>query len=172
MKNKSFYVLLIALSIAFVHCKEATSSAPAKGAAFDIAARNKATALKVNAAINERRFDDGVLFYATNYVEKSVKQAPGRAGVKAAWENAVKLWPDSQIVVEQMVAEGDWVLVKYKAKATHTQVVMGVQPTNKKLEADSWDAFHFDKDGLIFESHNTIDNLAMMQQLGLLPTGK
>jgi predicted ester cyclase len=134
----------------------------------DIAARNKATALKVNTAYNERRFDDGVLFYAPNYEKKSDKQAPGRAGVKANWESSCKLWPDNKIIFEQATAEGDWVIAKCKAQATHVNAVMGVEPTNKKMEAAFWEAWHFDKDGLIAESWTTLDNFAMMQQLGLL----
>ena len=136
--------------------------------AADIAARNKATFIKANAAYNEKRLDDAKQYYADNFVRKTEKSDPGRAGVKARWEETYKTWPDNKAVIEQIVAEGDLVMVKCKASATHTNVVMGVQPTNKKIEADFWEVIRFNKEGLIIESHSTLDNFAMMQQLGLL----
>ena len=57
MKIKSFYLLLI-VSLAFTNCKEATTSVPAKTSESDIAARNKATFIKVNALYNEKKLDE------------------------------------------------------------------------------------------------------------------
>jgi predicted ester cyclase len=173
MKMKALYLPLIVLCFVFSNCKEAATSAPTnKATQPDIAARNKATFIKANAAYNEKRLDDALQFYATNFERKSEKREPGRLGVKARWEESYKMWPDNKVLIEQIVAEDDWVMVKCKATATHTNVVMGVQPTNKKIEASYWEAIHFDKDGLIMESWSTLDNFAMMQQLGLLPTAK
>lgn len=139
-----------------------------KPSASDIAARNKATFIKVNAAYNEKRLDDATQYYAVNFERKNEKGGLGRAGVKVRWEETYKTWPDNKAVIEQIVAEGDLVMIKCKASATHTNVVMGVQPTNKKIEADYWETIRFDKDGLIVETSSTLDNYAMMQQLGLL----
>jgi predicted ester cyclase len=167
MKNKVF-LCLIALCIAFASCKDATTSAPAKTAETDNAARNKATFIKVNALYNEKKLDEAAQFYSPNFERKTDKNTPGQKGVKARWEATYKTWPDNQAIIEQIVAEGDWVMLRAKATATHTQVVMGVKPTNKKLSADYWEAIRFNKEGLIEESWGMLDNAAMMQQLGLL----
>ena len=53
--------------------------------------------------------------------------------------------------------------------ATHTKAVFGVPPTNKKIEAIFWDLHRFNDEGLIVETWNMMDNLAIMQQLGLTP---
>jgi predicted ester cyclase len=174
MKMKTFFFSLIVLSFVFSNCQDAPQTAKSTNetSRLAIAARNKATFIKSNAAYNEKRFDEGILYYATNFEKKSEKREPGRAGVKASWENSYKLWPDNKVIIERIVTEDDWVMVNCKATATHTNVVMGVQPTNKKLEAYYWEAVHFDKDGLIVESWSTLDNTAMLQQLGLLPTAK
>jgi predicted ester cyclase len=152
----------------FLSCLLAVSTQIFAQNPSDIAARNKATFIKVNAAYNEKRLDDAKQYYADNFERKTEKVGSGRAGVKARWEETYKTWPDNKATIEQIIAEGDVVMVKCKASATHTNVVMGVQPTNKKVEADYWEVIHFDKNGLIDGSSSTLDNFAMMQQLGLL----
>jgi predicted ester cyclase len=47
---------------------------------------------------------------------------------------------------------------------------LGVAPTNKKIETTFWEVHHFDEQGLIIETWNMIDNMAIMQQLGMLAT--
>lgn len=172
MKNKIFHVFLVALSLAFANCKEASTSAPAKTSESEIAARNKATFIKVNALYNEKKLDEAAQFYAPNFERKTDKNTLGQKGVKSRWEEQYKMWPDNKAIIEQIVAEGDWVMLRAKASATHTQVVMGVEPTNKKISAAFWEALRFNKDGLIEESWSNLDNAAMMQQLGLLPAAK
>jgi predicted ester cyclase len=138
----------------------------------DIAARNKATFIKINAFYNDRKFDEALKFYAPNFVRHSEKSEQGHAGVKARWEATAKMWPDHKGNIENIVAEGDWVMVRGRATATHTELVMGVKPTNKKMEVTFWEAIRFDKDGIAIENWTTLDNFALMQQLGLVPMGK
>ena len=158
MKNAILFSSILFLS---TQCLAQTS--------VDVAARNKATFIKANAAYNEKKLDEATQYYATNFVRKTEVARPGRAGVKTRWEETYKTWPDNKAIIQNIVAEGDWVMVYCKASATHTNDVMGAKPTNKKIEADYWEAIHFDKDGLIMESWSTLDNFAMMKQLGLLP---
>ena len=47
---------------------------------------------------------------------------------------------------------------------------MGVAPTNRQVKATFWDMHRFDADGRIVETWNLTDRLAIMQQLGLVPT--
>ena len=77
-------------------------------------------------------------------------------------------WEDLQITVEHVLAEDNWVMGRSVATATHTKVILGVPPTNKKITTTFWDLHHFDENGLIIETWNLIDNLAIMQQIGLL----
>ncbi|MBP6731058.1 MAG: ester cyclase, partial [Chitinophagales bacterium] len=63
---------------------------------------------------------------------------------------------------------GDWVMGRSVATATHSQVVLGVPPTNKKITATFWDLHLFNEEGVIIETWNLLDNLAIMQQVGLL----
>jgi predicted ester cyclase len=45
---------------------------------------------------------------------------------------------------------------------------MGVSPTHKKVIATFWDLHHFDEAGLIIETWNLMDNLSIMQQIGII----
>jgi predicted ester cyclase len=135
---------------------------------LDIALRNKSNYLKAKEAFNNNRIDECILFYAPNHEVKSKQSEKGREGIQQFLVGMHHTWADIQIKVEHVVAEDNWVMGRSVATATHSQVVLGVQPTHKKITATFWDLHHFDEDGLIIETWNLMDNLAIMQQLGLL----
>ena len=134
----------------------------------DKKARNKANYLKAKAAFNNKRVDECILFYSIDHQVKSKQTEKGRDGIQKFLEGMHETWPDIQITVEHTVAEDDWVMGRSVATATHSQVVLGVPPTGNKITATFWDLHRFDEDGLIIETWNLMDNLAIMQQLGLL----
>lgn len=135
---------------------------------IEIAARNKENYLKAKEAFNNKRVDECILFYAVNHEVKSKQSEKGRDGIQKFLEGLHQTWPDIQITVEHAVAEDNWVMGRSVAAATHSQVVLGIQPTGKKVTATFWDLHHFDEDGLIIETWNLMDSLAIMQQIGLL----
>ena len=135
---------------------------------IEIAARNKENYLKAKEAFNNKRVDECILFYAKNHEVKSKQSEKGRDGIYKFLEGLHQTWPDIQITVEHSVAEDNWVMGRSVATATHSQVVLGIQPTDKKIAATFWDLHLFDEDGLIIETWNLMDNLAIMQQIGLL----
>ena len=134
----------------------------------EIAIRNKGNYLKAKEAFNNKRIDECLLFYAKDHEVKSKQSVKGRDGIQKFLEGLHQTWPDIQITVEHSVAEDNWVMGRSVATATHSQVVLGIQPTGKKITATFWDLHLFDEDGLIIETWNLIDNLAIMQQIGLL----
>jgi predicted ester cyclase len=135
---------------------------------IEITTRNKTNYLKAKEAFNSKRVDECILFYAPNHEVKSKQSEKGREGIQKFLEGMHQTWADIQIVVEHAVAEENWVMGRSVATATHSQVVLGVQPTNKKITATFWDLHLFNEDGLIIETWNLMDNMAIMQQIGLL----
>ena len=135
---------------------------------IEIAARNKENYLKAKKAFNNKKVDECILFYATNHEVKSKQSEKGRDGIQKFLEGLHQTWPDIQITVEHSVAEDNWVMGRSVATATHSQVVLGIQPTDKIITATFWDLHLFDEDGLIIETWNLMDNLAIMQQIGIL----
>jgi steroid delta-isomerase-like uncharacterized protein len=134
----------------------------------EIAARNKDNYLKAKAAFNNKLVDECVLFYAPDHEVKSKQSEKGRDGIQNFLEGLHQTWPDIQVTVEHCVAESNWVMGRSVATATHSQEVLGVQPTGKTICATFWDLHRFDEDGLIIETWNLMDNLSIMQQIGLL----
>jgi predicted ester cyclase len=135
---------------------------------IEIAARNKDNYLKAKQAFNDKRIEECILFYALDHEVRSKQSEKGRDGIQRFLEGLHETWPDIQITVEHSVAEDNWIMGRSVATATHSQVVLGVPPTGKKITATFWDLHHFDEDGLIIETWNLMDNLAIMHQIGLL----
>ena len=135
---------------------------------LEIAARNKKNYLNAKEAFNDKRVDECILFYAADHEVRSKQSEKGRDGIQKFLEGLHQTWPDIRVTVEQVVAEDNWVMGRSITTATHSRVVLGIQPTGKTITATFWDLHRFDEDGLITETWNLMDNLAIMQQIGLL----
>ena len=133
------------------------------------AIRNKANYLAAKAAYNARDLDRCLAHYAPDHQIMSKPTPPGREHIRAFFEGTFATWPDIQIVVENALAEDDWVMGRSVSTATHGATVMGVPATGKKIVTSFWDLHRFDEDGLIAQTWNLIDSLAIMQQLGVVP---
>ena len=136
----------------------------------DIPTRNKENYLKAKAAFNRKDIADCMSYYAEDHRIRSRDVGPGREHIERFLSSMHETWPDLVIVVEHAVAEGDWVMGRCTTTATHAKTVMGAAPTHRQVRATFWDMHRFDADGRIVETWNLMDSLAVMQQLGLLPT--
>jgi steroid delta-isomerase-like uncharacterized protein len=76
--------------------------------------------------------------------------------------------PDLRVVVEDMIAEGDKVAVRYTLEGTHEGELFGVPPTGQRLSIKSISVERV-SDGKIIEHWRVTDSLDMMQQLGVIP---
>ncbi|MDI1284905.1 MAG: ester cyclase [Reyranella sp.] len=137
-------------------------------APLSIAARNKKNYLAAKQAFNENRIDDCAGFYAPDHQIKSRPAEKGRQEIRKFFETLHATWPGLRIDVEHALAEDDWVMGHSRTTATHSKAVLGVAPTNRRIEKVFWDLHRFDAAGLIVESWNLTDSLAIMQQLGLV----
>lgn len=137
-----------------------------------MAARNKSNYLSAKAAFNTKDIEACLAFYSETHQIMSRPSPKSRSEISAFFVGIHQQWPDIQIVVEHAVAENDWVMGRSRATATHTTTVFGVPPTLKRIETTFWDLHRFDEEGLIVETWNLMDSLAIMGQLGLLPGAK
>ena len=92
--------------------------------------------------------------------------APGREGLRQHVAMIRRGLPDTQVTVEDMVADGDKVAVRTTARGTHMGEFMGVSPTGKQITISGMDITRF-AEGKIVEHWGLVDAMAMMQQLGL-----
>jgi len=77
-------------------------------------------------------------------------------------------FPDLEWKVEDMIAEGDKVVVRVMHRATHQGEFMGIKPTGKQVVYGGIVIFRV-KDGKIVEEWVYSDYLGLMQQLGVIP---
>ena len=77
-------------------------------------------------------------------------------------------FPDFHMTLEDLVAEGDKVVVRITASGTHQGAFMGIPPTGKRFTQQQ---IHLVRvvDGKVTENWNVRDDLGMMQQLGVIP---
>ncbi len=77
-------------------------------------------------------------------------------------------FPDHQFTIEDMVAEGDKVVARLTIRGTHKGEFMGIAPTGKQLTVREIEFVRFEG-GKLAELWPLVDNLGMMQQLGVIP---
>ncbi len=78
-------------------------------------------------------------------------------------------FPDFRIIIEDMVAEGDKVVVRFIWRGTHKGEFIGIAPTGKQVTVKTICIHRIEGDE-IAESWAELDQLGMMQQLGVVPT--
>jgi steroid delta-isomerase-like uncharacterized protein len=78
-------------------------------------------------------------------------------------------FPDLRWTVEDMVAEGDTVAVRYTMTGTHQGTFAGVAATGTAVRAESM-TFYRLADGKIVEEHAQLDMLSLLQQMGAVPS--
>jgi steroid delta-isomerase-like uncharacterized protein len=92
----------------------------------------------------------------------------GRDGLKQALRLFASAFPDWYTTIEDLIAEGDQVVMRGVASGTHRGVFMGIPPTGKQVTVPGIHIWRI-KDGKIVEHWGESDWLGMMQQLDVLP---
>jgi len=67
----------------------------------------------------------------TTWLHTGVLQ--GRAGARQHYNTYVTAFPDCQITIDDMVAEGDKVVVRWTATGTHRGELAGITATGKRI---------------------------------------
>jgi steroid delta-isomerase-like uncharacterized protein len=104
----------------------------------------------------------------TNHTPATPDQPIGPEGIKGVVAMFRSAMPDLRVVVEDMIAEGDKVAVRYTLEGTHEGELFGVPPTGRQLSIKSISVERV-SNGKIREHWRVTDTLDMMQQLGVIP---
>jgi predicted SnoaL-like aldol condensation-catalyzing enzyme len=132
--------------------------------------RNKQNYLAAKSYFNARDLDACVAHYAPDHKVNAPPGSPPAPPIKLFFEQTIAAWPDIEITVVHAVAEDDWVMGRSVARAAHAVALMGIEPTHKIIETTFWDIHRFNAEGLIVETWNLMDGLAIMRQIGALPS--
>jgi steroid delta-isomerase-like uncharacterized protein len=92
----------------------------------------------------------------------------GALGVKAVVTMLRNAFPDDHHTIEDLVAEGDKVVVRLTHSGTHQGSFLGLAPTGKHITNTSIHIFRM-ASGKIVEVWANRDDLGVLQQLGAIP---
>jgi steroid delta-isomerase-like uncharacterized protein len=127
-----------------------------------------------NKALVRRRFEevwhrsnDAIIDELVDENYMSNGQRIGRAGYRQFVAGMRHAFPDIQFIIEEMIAEGDLVALRYISHATHQRDFMGIAATNRQITVRGMDFFRI-SNGQITEAWSIFDQLAMLQQLGVV----
>ena len=117
---------------------------------------------------NERRIDLFEEFLIENYQIYGAGIAPGREAAKEWCTLIGAAFPDMRLTVEDMIAEGDKVVIRGAFSGTHQGELFGIPATGKRITQTSVFIFRLVK-GEIVEGWYAVNDLDLMQQLGVIP---
>lgn len=91
---------------------------------------------------------------------------------------AVKKWvsaywsgfPDIEITIEDIIAEGNTVVARWSSRQTHLGTYLNMRATGKRASIEAVQLFH-QRGDKFSEAWIMFDPLSILQQLGVLPTG-
>jgi steroid delta-isomerase-like uncharacterized protein len=111
-------------------------------------------------------------FYAPDFVFHIAtgQDIRGIEAEKRHMSDFYEAFPDAHFTIQDMVAEGDKLAVRYTFTGTHKGEGMGIPPTNKKVTIHGITISHRNAEGKIVEKWERYNTLEAMQQLGLIPT--
>jgi predicted ester cyclase len=93
---------------------------------------------------------------------------PGLEGWKMMASMFFAAFPDMQVAIDDLLAEGDKVVTRWTARGKHEGAMMGIPPTGNDVTLTGITIDRY-VDGKTVEHWENLDMLGMMQQLGVIP---
>lgn len=112
------------------------------------------------AVVDEVTVDDLVIHASSGDIR-------GREGVKQYVAALRAGFPDLHLTIEDQIAEGDMVVTRWTARGTHEGAFQGIAPTGHAVCVAGTDIDRI-VDGRTVECWAHVDELGMMQQLGVV----
>jgi steroid delta-isomerase-like uncharacterized protein len=120
---------------------------------------------------NQKRVEKIDELVATDYIHHDVL-SPDQQGIDA-YKQFVQLYrnafPDIHFKIEDEIADGDTVVIRWTVTGTHNGDLPGLPRTGKAISVTGITIARL-SDGKFVEAWNNWDALGMMQQLGAVPT--
>jgi len=124
----------------------------------------------VEEVINKGNLDAAGDYFTADYADHAAPPGlpPGVEGFKAFFGGLRAAFPDLHYVIEDTIAEGDMVVNRATAHGTMKGDFLGMKATGKHA---AWTEMHIVRilNGKIVEHWANIDQVGMLQQLGLMP---
>jgi C-1 hydroxylase len=107
-------------------------------------------------------------FWAPDMQHHTRSQSHDFEGVRRIVTEFGDAFPDLQFELQDIVAEGDRVVTRMRATGTHTSDYMGVPASGRSIDCAVMGVARIEN-GKMAEHWGVTDELAIMQQIGLVP---
>jgi steroid delta-isomerase-like uncharacterized protein len=106
---------------------------------------------------------------APNFVfHNSVQTLYGPEGFKQFATTYHHAFPEAHFTIEDVIAEGDTVALRWSARGTHQGELLGIPPTGKEVVVTGI-TITLLSNGKSVEGWGEFDALGMLQQIGVIP---
>jgi steroid delta-isomerase-like uncharacterized protein len=95
--------------------------------------------------------------------------SPDREGAKQFFSMMRSAFPDFRMEIDDLLAQGDKVAVRFRMTGTHEGEFMGIAPTHKRIDVNGVDFLRIVDEERAAEHWGVLDAMALMQQLGAIP---
>jgi steroid delta-isomerase-like uncharacterized protein len=131
---------------------------------------NQSTTRRIIEVFNSGNLSGLDELFAENYYDHATPPgvSPDLPGVKQFFNALRTAFPDFAYTVEDEISEGDKVVIRVTGRGTMKGDFQGLPATGKSAE---WQEIHFGRyeNGKLVEHWANVDQLGMLQQLGLAP---
>jgi steroid delta-isomerase-like uncharacterized protein len=142
-----------------------------KGESRMSAEENKATVRRIYDELwNERKLEvaeEVIAHGGVNYDTGLVPMPFGPEEMKGTVKMITAAFPDNHHAVEEVIAEGDTVVLRCTLTGTHLREFMGIPPTSRRIEVNEIHIYRLE-DGRAVEHRVGRDDLGAMRQLGVI----
>jgi steroid delta-isomerase-like uncharacterized protein len=121
--------------------------------------------------INQGRLEVADEIVEENFVELDPLpgQRQGREGLKEVIAMLRSAFPDMHWVIDETIASGDKVVTRFTWTGTHRGNFMGIPATDRPVKVKGVVIDRLSA-GMMADSRILMDNVSMLQQLGVMPT--
>jgi predicted ester cyclase len=126
----------------------------------------------------EKVLNNGDMKFAEDHTDANFVEhnpAPGQPQGLEGFKKWLTEWraafPDGKITIDDIIAQGDKVVIRNTFTGTHKGPFMGMQPTNKSVKVEGIDIVRI-VNGKQTDHWGQFDVMGMMTQLGMMPEGK
>lgn len=122
-------------------------------------------------AINAHDVDAFCERLADDFVEHEVTPGvpPTKEGTRQFFAEYFAAFPDIRFTAEELLACGDRAVGRVRVTGTHQGDFMGIPATGRSCDIQVIDIVRFGDDGRALEHWGVMEELKMLQQLGVVP---
>lgn len=124
----------------------------------------------VREVVNGGDYDVVDELFAADYVRYDptlAEEKRGPEGFKETVETWRTAFPDIEMTIDAMVAEGDLIAFRSTETGTHEGEFMGIEPTGERIELTG-NVMHRLEDGKLVETWASFDMLGLFDQIGAI----